>query len=144
MSFVPFLQTAPAASTSSNFMMSVLPFLLIILIFYFFIIRPQNKKQKETEKMLSTLKKGDKVVTIGGIHGIVSSTKETTVVVKVDDTTKLELNRSAISAVVNEKPVEVKDKKDEKTAKDKKTEKTADMVESDSVKDETVSVEEKK
>src|SRR5574344_283225 len=129
MSFIPFLQTAGAATpaSSQSLLMSVLPFVLIIAIFYFFIIRPQNKKQKETEKMLSALKKGDKVVTIGGIHGVVSSTKETTVIVKVDDNAKLEFNRSAIAAVINDKPVEVKDKKAEKADKaDKAADKTKD------------------
>ena len=83
--------------------MSVLPFGLIILIFYFFIIRPQNKKQKETEKMIAALKKGDKVVTIGGIYGVVSSTRESTVIVKVDDGTKIEFARTAISSVITDK-----------------------------------------
>lgn len=102
MSFIPFLQTAGAASsasTSGSLMGSMIPFLLIIVIFYFFLIRPQNKKQKETEKMLKALKKGDKVITIGGIHGVISSVKDNTVVVKVDDNCKIEFNRSAISTV---------------------------------------------
>jgi len=75
---------------------------LVILIFYFLIIRPQNKKQKEVKKMLSALKKGDKVVSIGGIHGTVVSVKEQSTVVKVDDNTKLEFSKSAISSVVSE------------------------------------------
>ena len=75
--------------------------LLVVLVgvFYFLVIRPQSKKQKETEKMLKALKKGDSVVTIGGIHGVVSSTKEKTVIVKVDDNCKLEFLRSAIATV---------------------------------------------
>ena len=99
MSFIPFLQAAGSASTSGSLVGSLLPFLLIIVIFYFFLIRPQNKKQKETQKMLDALKKGDKVITIGGIHGTVSSVKENTVIVKVDDDVKLEFNRTAISSV---------------------------------------------
>ena len=101
MSFIPFLQAggAASASTSGSLVGSLLPFLLIIVIFYFFLIRPQNKKQKETQKMLDALKKGDKVITIGGIHGTVSSVKENTVIVKVDDDCKLEFNRTAISSV---------------------------------------------
>ena len=101
MSFIPFLQAggAASASTSGSLIGSVLPFLLIIVIFYLFLIRPQNKKQKETQKMLDALKKGDKVITIGGIHGTVSSVKENTVIVKVDDDVKLEFNRTAISSV---------------------------------------------
>ena len=102
MSFIPFLQAA-APATSGSLLMAVLPFGLIILIFYFFIIRPQNKKQKETEKMIAALKKGDKVVTIGGIYGVVSSTRESTVIVKVDDGTKIEFARTAISSVITDK-----------------------------------------
>lgn len=116
MDFIPFLQTtAPAAAGSGSLLMTVLPFGLIILIFYFFIIRPQNKKQKETEKMIAALKKGDKVVTIGGIHGVVSSTKEQTVIVKVDDGAKLEFNRTAIASVIADKAEP--SKADKKTAK---------------------------
>jgi len=80
-------------------LMQFLPFIAIIAIFYFLIIRPQNKKQKETQKMLAALKKGDRVVTIGGINGTIQSVREQTVVVKVDDNTKIEFNRSAISTV---------------------------------------------
>ncbi len=102
-SFIPFLESATgsagSASTSSSLIGTLIPFLLIAVIFYFFLIRPQNKKQKETEKMLNALKKGDKVITIGGIHGTVSSVKEKTVIVKVDDDCKLEFNRTAISSV---------------------------------------------
>ena len=118
MSFISLLQ---AAAGSGSMLMSVLPFGLIILIFYFFIIRPQNKKQKETEKMLSALKKGDKVVTVGGIHGVISSTKEKTVIVKVDDNAKIEFSRNAIASVIVDKA-----EKDSKAAKD---DKKADKVE---------------
>lgn len=102
-SFIPFLQAATgsagSASTSASLIGTLIPFLLIAVIFYFFLLRPQNKKQKETEKMLNALKKGDKVITIGGIHGTVSSVKEKTVIIKVDDDCKLEFNRTAISSV---------------------------------------------
>lgn len=119
MSFISLLQTAQgtaeSASSPLGMLTTFLPMIAIFAIFYFFLIRPQNKKQKETEKMLAALKKGDKVVTIGGIHGTISATKEKTVVLKVDDNTKLEFNRNAIATVVNEKPVEAKeDKKEEK------------------------------
>ena len=80
-------------------LMTFLPFIAIIAIFYFLIIRPQNKKQKETQKMLSALKKGDRIVTIGGIHGTIQTVKEQSVIVRVDDNTKIEFNRSAISSV---------------------------------------------
>lgn len=91
-----------ASSGGSGQLVSLLvTFGLIIVIFYFLIIRPQSKKQKETRSMLESLKKGDRVVTAGGIRGIIHSLKEDTVVLKVDDNTKLELNRSAISSVIN-------------------------------------------
>jgi preprotein translocase subunit YajC len=79
--------------------MSFLMFPAIIAIFYFLVIRPQNKKQKETQKMLAALKKGDRIVTIGGIHGTIQSVKEQSVIVKVDDSVKIEFSRSAISSV---------------------------------------------
>jgi preprotein translocase subunit YajC len=93
-------QATGEASGGGSFITSIIPFAAIILIFYFLIIRPQNKKRKETEKMLSTLKKGDKIVTIGGIHGTVHSVRESTVLVKVDDSVKIEFLRSAVSSVV--------------------------------------------
>jgi len=87
------------AAGPTSFITTLIPFALIIGVFYFLIIRPQNKKQKETQKMLSALKKGDKIVTIGGIHGTIQSVKESTVIVRVDDNVKLEFSRSAISNV---------------------------------------------
>ncbi len=99
MSVLNLLQAGSPSSTGS-FSSLIVTVVLMIAIFYFFLIRPQNKKQKEMEKMLAALKKGDKVVTIGGIHGVVSSTKEKTIILKVDDNTKLEFNRSAIASVV--------------------------------------------
>lgn len=101
MSFIPFLQAAPTASGAGGLGGMFIPFLLIIAIMYFFMIRPQNKKQKEMEKMLAAIKKGDKVVTIGGIHGVVSSVKENTIIVKVDENCKIEFNRTAISSVID-------------------------------------------
>jgi preprotein translocase subunit YajC len=86
---------------------------VIILIFYFLLIRPQNKKRKETEKMLSAIKKGDKVVTIGGIHGTIQNVKESTVLLKVDDNVKIEFLRSAISSVITVSK-EIEDKNGDK------------------------------
>ena len=95
-----FLQDSAAAAGTGSLLFSMLPIFLIFIIFYLFIIRPQNKKQKETEKMIAALKKGDKIVTIGGIHGTVAQTKEKTVIVKVDDNAKIEFSRSAIASVI--------------------------------------------
>ena len=76
-----------------------LPIILIVGVFYFFMIRPQQKQRKETQRMLSELRKGDKVVTIGGIHGVVQSVRENTVILKVDEACKIELSRSAIASM---------------------------------------------
>ena len=86
-------------------------------------------QQKETQKMLDALKKGDKIITIGGIHGTISSVHENTVIVKVDDNCKIEFNRSAISSVVKSeadkaKSVEEKANKKEKKSEDKVEETT--------------------
>ena len=91
---------AAAPNQTMSLMSTVVTFGLIFVIFYFLIIRPQNKKQKEAQKMIEAIKKGDKVVTIGGIHGVVQNVKESTVVIKVDDDSKIEFSKSAVAHVV--------------------------------------------
>jgi len=81
---------------SENSWMSMLPLFLILIVFYFFFIRPQTKKNKEQKKFREELKKGDKVVTLGGIHGKIAEIKETTVVMEVGNQLKLTLEKSAI------------------------------------------------
>lgn len=73
------------------------PFVLMFAIFYFLLIRPQQKKQKTRASMLSALKKGDKVVTIGGLHGSIVEITDDIIVLLVNDVTKLTFDRSAIS-----------------------------------------------
>ena len=73
---------------------------LIIVVFYFLVIRPQNKKKKDAQKMLENIKKGDRVVTIGGMHGYVESARDDAVVLKVDDNVKIKFSKSAISQVL--------------------------------------------
>ncbi|MDR0561312.1 MAG: preprotein translocase subunit YajC [Spirochaetaceae bacterium] len=122
---LPLLMGAPegaaATATGGGMIGSLIPFVLIIGIFYFLIIRPQNKKQKETQQMLSALKKGDKIVTIGGIHGVIQSVKEGSVIVKVDDYTKIEFNRNAISSVEAQGKEDSSAKLDHKTEKEEET-----------------------
>lgn len=74
----------------------ILMIVLIFVIFWLFFIRPQNKRAKEQQKFRENLQKGDKVVTIGGIHGKVEEVKEHTVVISVDHNTKIEFEKSAI------------------------------------------------
>jgi preprotein translocase subunit YajC len=110
LNLLPFMLAAPesgAAGTSGGGNMSIIwmlgSFALIIVVFYFLVIRPQNKKQRDAQKMLKSLRKGDRIVTIGGMRGSIVSVKEDVVVVKVDENTKLEFNKSAISQVLERK-----------------------------------------
>ena len=86
-------------------LMAYLPFILILAIMYFLMIRPQAKRQKEKQKMLEALKKGDRIVTIGGIHGTVSGFKgkeKKMLALKLDKNTNITINRSAVSGLLNE------------------------------------------
>jgi len=105
---LPLLQAA--ANPGGQMMTMLITFGLIIFIFYFLVIRPQNKKQKEAKRMIEALKKGDKVVTIGGMRGQVTSVKEQTVTIKIDTDTKVELNKSAVSSVLEKKESPAKSK----------------------------------
>lgn len=82
-----------------NLLITLLPFVLMFAIFYFLLIRPQQKKQRTRGAMLNALKKGDKVVTIGGMHGTISEITDDTIVLKVNDVTKLTFDRSSINNV---------------------------------------------
>jgi preprotein translocase subunit YajC len=111
-------QGAGGQTSGAALVTSLLPFVAIIAIFYFLIIRPQNKKQKETQRMLDSLKKGDKVVTIGGIHGTIQGVKDHSVILRVDDNVKLEFNRSAISTVESQAKEDKSEKEDKKIEAD--------------------------
>ena len=80
----------------------------IIVIFYFFMIRPQQKKQKDQKKFLEEIKKGDHAVTMGGIHGKVSSIEGDTILLDVDRGTKLRVEKSSISLEASKKYAEAK------------------------------------
>lgn len=76
---------------------TILMFGLMFLVFYLFIIRPQSKKAKDDKKFRDELKKGDRVVTIGGIHGKVAEVKEATILLDVGEGKKLKVEKSAVS-----------------------------------------------
>ena len=73
----------------------------IFLIFYFMIIRPQQKRAKERDKMLSEVKKGDKVVTNGGMHGVVAGLDDKTILIQVSDNVKLKFEKSAVQNILS-------------------------------------------
>lgn len=94
--FNTFLTMAPQAPEGGNALMQFLPFLLIIVVFYFFMIRPQMKRQKELRKYREALKKGDKVITTGGIYGRVAEIKDDHVMMEIADNVKIRIDKSAI------------------------------------------------
>ena len=77
----------------------VVPMVCIFAILYFMMIRPQNQKQKQQAALIASVKTGDKVIFAGGILGLVANVKETTVVIKVADNVKLEVEKSSIVSV---------------------------------------------
>jgi preprotein translocase subunit YajC len=77
---------------------SLIPMILIIVIFYFFMIKPQMKKAKEAKKFRESLSKGDKIVTIGGIHGKITDVAETTFIIETEGGAKLRIEKSAVSS----------------------------------------------
>ena len=81
-----------------------LPLILIFAIMYFLIFRPQMKKQKQQKMMIETLKKGDKIVTVGGIFGVIAGVKEKegTLIVKIADNTKIELVKTSVAKVIGQ------------------------------------------
>ena len=98
--------TTPAPNSFANSMIP--PMIAMGVMFYFLLIRPQNKRQKELAAQVSALKTGDRVVTSGGIHGIISNVKEgNTLMLKIADNVKIEVDKSAVATVIpSEKPAE--------------------------------------
>lgn len=103
-----FLQTDVPVGQQASVVSLFLPIILLGVMFYFMLWRPQQKQQKERKTMLDSLKKGDRVVTIGGIHGELTSLKEDYVMLKVADKAEIKLSRSGISHVLKEKGEEKK------------------------------------
>lgn len=91
-----FLLQAPAQQ--GNGWSGIILIVLLFVVFWLFFIRPQNKRQKEVQKFRDALQKGDKVMTIGGIHGKVHEVKETTIVITVDNNVNIEVEKSALVA----------------------------------------------
>ena len=87
---------------AGNPLMNMLPFILMFVIMYFLLIRPQYKKQKETQSMIDSLKKGDRIVTNGGMHGTIAGVKEKegVLVIQVAKDVKVEISRGAVSKVI--------------------------------------------
>jgi preprotein translocase subunit YajC len=91
----------PTQAAQVNPIMQLVPFIFIFVIFYFMIIMPQRKQQKEHRNLLANLKKNDEVVTASGIHGTIVNVKDTTVILRVDDNVKIEVEKISIAALKN-------------------------------------------
>lgn len=92
--------TAASPFANQSFLLMMVLFLLVL---YFFMIRPQSKKQKETQRMLASLEKGDRVMTSSGIFGVVDTVKETSFILKLNDNVKVEFAKYAVTQVLEKK-----------------------------------------
>ncbi len=81
---------------------SLLPLVFFFVVMYFFLIRPQQREQKKRQEMLSSIKEGDKVVTTGGIHAVITKVKENSFLARIAQNVEVELQRSGVAYVVKE------------------------------------------
>lgn len=88
----------PQSQTVSP-ILNLLPLLLIFIIFYFLLIRPQRTKEKEHQKMLSGLNKNDEIVTSSGIHGTVVNVKDKTIILRIDENVKIEIEKNCVAYI---------------------------------------------
>lgn len=79
----------------------LLPAIVIFIIFHFLVFKPQKEEQNKKQEMKKNLKKNDKVITSGGIHGTIANVKDKTVIVRVDDNVKIEVDKESISEVIS-------------------------------------------
>src|SRR6185436_17534647 len=93
---------AAASNPMIGTILNAVPFVAVLAIFYFLIIRPQQTRQKQMDTMLKNLKRGDRVLTSGGLYGTVLGVEDNKVVLKISDDTKAEFVKSAITQVVTE------------------------------------------
>lgn len=98
MNYTSILLQEAAPSAGGNSYQTLIMMVVIIAIFYFFMIRPQQKKAKEAKKFREELQAGDKVVTIGGIHGKILEVSDNTLLLQCDGATKIRVEKSAVTA----------------------------------------------
>jgi len=95
------LMAPPAAGDSM--IMKFLPLIMIGIVFYFFMIRPQTKKMKDQKNFIEAIKKGDKVVTIGGIHGKIADINEDTYLLEIENGVKMKIDKVSVSLEASKK-----------------------------------------
>lgn len=104
--FNTILMSQPAGN--SNPIMSFLPLILIAVVFYFFMIRPQTKRMKDQKNFITNLKKGDKIVTVGGIHGKIAEINDDTFMMEIENGVKMKIDRVSVSLEASKKLNETK------------------------------------
>ncbi|MEG1498623.1 MAG: preprotein translocase subunit YajC [Bacteroidales bacterium] len=102
MKLASILLQAPAAAPGGGMWQQIFLIAIIIVIFYFFLIRPQMKRNKEQKKFREGLQRGQKVITIGGIHGKISELQETTVTLEIESNVHIKLEKSAIASSISD------------------------------------------
>jgi preprotein translocase subunit YajC len=100
LAFHLFLLSGPPPEGGGGIASLFLPFLLVFIVFYFFIIRPQKKREDTRKTMIEAVKKGDRIVTIGGVHATVTKVDDDSVLAQVDENVKLRFDKNAIASVV--------------------------------------------
>lgn len=83
-------------------MMNLLPFVAIIAIFYLLLIRPQQKRNKEHQRLLSTLREGDKVITSSGIYGTITKVEETSFIIEIADRVRIKMAKGNIASIISQ------------------------------------------
>jgi len=106
--YIPILMAPQGQEGGSGLVANLILFGSIIAIFYFMIIRPQQKRQRERQKMLDTMKKGDKIITSGGIYGTIAGIDEKHLLVQIADNVKVKVDRGSIASVLTESEPEKK------------------------------------
>ena len=94
----------PQQSAASP-LIQLFPLVLIFVIFYFLLIRPQKQKEKEHQKMITGINKNDEIVTLGGIHGTVVNVKEKTLILRIDENVKMEIDKNSVAYIKNPKNI---------------------------------------
>ena len=83
----------------SNPLVQIIPFALVLMVFYFLVINPEKNKQKDLKQKIASLEKNDQIITIGGVHGTIVNVKPTTLIVRIDDNVKVEIDKEAVATV---------------------------------------------
>ncbi len=108
-------QTGAAGAPAGGGLTAFIPLILMFVIFYFLLIRPQQKRAKEHQNMVNNLKKGDRIITSGGIHGTITSLGDTTLSLEIAESIKIKINRSNVAALNQKSSTPQKTKDKEKT-----------------------------